>query len=239
MASSRLILRLARFLRVKPICHLVFKVRFWWFVHIKKRLRSCEDQVAVDGHQHNLRALKLARPSDRILWLIQPLTAIDKMMNNPDARVLAIGVRLETDLLYLAAYGFHPKNIRGMDLLSYSPWVDLGNMHQMSYADNSWDAVMLGWVLTYSTEPQKAADELVRVTKNGGIIAIGLTYYPEHVLEEYRKSQGSLMGTTGQIQTVADVLKLFESKVDRIYFNHDVADPARQGPTMVIFSVKK
>lgn len=238
MAQSRLILRLARFLRVKLICHAVFKLRFWWFVYIKKRLRSCEDQVGVDGHQHNLRALKLARPSDRILWLIQPLTAIDKMMK-ADVKVLAIGVRLETDLLYLVAYGFNPQNVRGMDLLSYSPWVDLGNMHQMPYANDSWDAIMLGWVLTYSTEPQKAADELVRVTKNGGLIAIGLTYYPEHVLEEYRKSQGSLMGTTGQIQTVADVLKLFEGKVDRVYFNHDVADPSRQGPTMVIFSVKK
>ena len=234
MAQSRLTLRLARFLRVKLICHLVFKIRFWYFIYIKRQLRSCEDQVGVDGHQHNLRALKLARPSDRILWLIQPLSAIDKM--NENSKVLAIGVRLETDLLYLAAYGFHPKNIRGMDLLSYSPWVDLGNMH---YADNSWDAIMLGWVLTYSTDPQKAADELVRTSKNGGIIAIGLTYYPEHVLEGYRQSQGSLMGTTGQIQTVADVLKLFEGKVDRIYFNHDVADPTRQGPTMVIFSVKK
>jgi len=237
MAQSRLTLRLARFLRVKLICHLVFKIRFWYFIYIKRQLRSCEDQAGVDGHQHNLRALKLARPSDRILWLIQPLSAIDKM--NENSKVLAIGVRLETDLLYLAAYGFHPKNIRGMDLLSYSPWVDLGNMHNMPYADNSWDAIMLGWVLTYSTDPQKAADELVRTSKNGGIIAIGLTYYPEHVLEGYRQSQGSLMGTTGQIQTVADVLKLFEGKVDRIYFNHDVADPTRQGPTMVIFSVKK
>ena len=237
MAQSRLTIRLARFLRVKLICHLVFKIRFWYFIYIKRQLRSCEDQVGVDGHQHNLRALKLARPSDRILWLIQPLSAIDKM--NENSKVLAIGVRLETDLLYLAAYGFHPKNIRGMDLLSYSPWVDLGNMHNMPYADNSWDAIMLGWVLTYSTDPQKAADELVRTSKNGGIIAIGLTYYPEHVLEGYRQSQGSLMGTTGQIQTVADVLKLFEGKVDRIYFNHDVADPTRQGPTMVIFSVKK
>lgn len=237
MAQSRLTLRLARFLRVKLICHAVFKIRFWYFIYIKRQLRSCEDQVGVDGHQHNLRALKLARPSDRILWLIQPLSAIDKM--NENSKVLAIGVRLETDLLYLAAYGFHPKNIRGMDLLSYSPWVDLGNMHNMPYADNSWDAIMLGWVLTYSTDPQKAADELVRTSKNGGIIAIGLTYYPEHVLEGYRQSQGSLMGTTGQIQTVADVLKLFEGKVDRIYFNHDVADPTRQGPTMVIFSVKK
>jgi SAM-dependent methyltransferase len=238
MAQSRLILRLARFLRVKLICHAIFKIRFWYFIYIKQQLRSCDDQEGVDGHQHNLTALKLARPSDRILWLIQPLTAIDKMMK-PDVKVLAIGVRLETDLLYLVAYGFRPQNVRGMDLLSYSPWVDLGNMHQMPYANDSWDAIMLGWVLTYSTEPQKAADELVRVVKNGGVIAIGLTYYPEHVLEEYRKSQGSLMGTTGQIQTVADVLKLFEGKVDRIYFNHDVADPSRQGPTMVIFSVKK
>ena len=95
--------------------------------------------------------------------------------------------------------------------------------------------------------PTKAACRIRRTARPdesgpgvfAGIIAIGLTYYPEHVLEGYRQSQGSLMGTTGQIQTVADVLKLFEGKVDRIYFNHDVADPTRQGPTMVIFSVKK
>lgn len=234
-SSSRFLMRLARFLRVKPICHAVFKIRFWYYVYWKKQLRSNEDLGSVDGHEHNLNALKLARPSDRILWLIQPLSAIDKM--GPDSKVLAIGVRLEADLLYLVAYGFRPENVRGMDLLSYSPWVDLGNMHQMKYADSSWDAVLLGWVLSYSTDRQQAANELVRVVKNGGLIAIGLTYYPPDVFEKYRKQDGTITGVPEF--NVSKVLALFEGHVDRVYFQHDVKDPSKQGPTMVIFSVKK
>ena len=89
--------------------------------------------------------------------------------------VLSIGPRTEMELLSLVAQGFDPDKIRGLDLISYSPWIDLGNMHYMPYKDNAFDVVISGWVLGYSDNPELACQEMLRVSKDEGIIAIGST----------------------------------------------------------------
>lgn len=236
MSCPRWQYRLCRLLRVKPVCNFVFLLRYFWWLKVRRQLRTHPDMAAVDGHAHNVRGILGGRPSDRILKLIMPLSVIDRLDVN--SRVLAIGCRFETDLLYLTAYGFSPDNVRGLDMLSYSPWVDVGNMHAMPYADSSWDAVMLGWVLTYSNEPRKAAAEVVRIVRPGGLVAIGITTYPAAYLAELRKD-GKLMGTTAEINCVEDILKLFGAQVEQVYFRHDRSDPARQGPCLVIFAVRK
>jgi len=39
--------------------------------------------------------------------------------------------------------GFHPDRIKAVDLFSYSPYVELGDMHRLPYPDNSFDVVFL------------------------------------------------------------------------------------------------
>jgi len=240
MANDRLVLRLTRFMRVKPICNLVFWLRFLYYVRIKRNIRSYDDKQGTDdkGFNHNLRGITHGKPSDRILKLILPLSVIDRM--NEDSTVLAIGCRYETDLLYLTAYGFRPKNVRGLDLFSYSPWVDLGNMHAMPYPDSSWDAALMGWVLTYSTDPAIAAKEVMRVVKSGGLIAIGITVIPTKQRDELAKGSRIVTSASGlKILNVGDILELFDKHVETVYFRHDRTDQSKQGHSLVIFSVKK
>lgn len=126
-------------------------------------------------------------------------------------------------------------------MISYSPWIDLGNMHSMEYPDNRWDVVLLGWVLSYSSHPGQAAKEIVRVTRNGGVIAAGVTYLPPERFEQLNQEDG-IVGNTkykDRIQTVDAIRRLFEPHVDHVYFDHDVLDPNRSGRCIVIFSVKK
>lgn len=237
MAYSRFKLRLYRFLRVKPICNFVFRIRFIWFSKILRRLDCYQDEGAVIGQDYSKERVIKGRPSDRILRLIHPLSAIDKM--TVESTVLAIGCRFETDLLYLAAYGFDPNKVRGLDMISYSPWVDSGNMHEMEYPDDSWDCILLGWTLAYSDNPLQAAREMMRVTKNGGLIAISVSYYPPEVLRKLQDEYSLVGSTRKRIQTVDEMLSLFGNSVDRVYFHHDVANPDIQGACMVIFSIKK
>jgi len=236
MKSSRWANRINRFMRVKPICYAVFHVRYFYFTKIKRALRAYDDQLGVAEREHNFRAIHDGKPSDRILGLVLPLSVIDRM--TPESTVLAVGCRYETDLLYLAAYGFSPRNIRGLDIFSYSPWVDLGNMHKMPYGDSSWDAVMLGWVLPYSSEPELAAREIVRVTRRGGLVAIGITYYPEEGAGHLLKDQPRF-GRERRNRTVDGMLDLFGDHVETVYFRHDVSDPNHQGPCLVVFSIRK
>lgn len=233
MPNSRWSLRFRRFLRVKPICNAVFWLRFVWYARIRRMLRVYEDKTAVRAHDFSLSVVNLGKPTDRVLKLILPLASIERLQ--PDGRVLSIGCRFETDLLYLVGYGFQPQNVRGFDMISYSPWIDMGNMHAMDYPDGSWDAVMLGWVVSYSHDPRKAAQEVVRITRDGGVIAVGLSRYPKEVTER-RNAAGELAHT---IQTVDEILDLFKPYVDTVYWRHDPSYEDRRGAVTVVFSIRK
>jgi len=234
--KSRWKQRLFRFMRVKPICEFVWYVRYFYFMKLRGSFRAFEDNFGVAAREYSRQSMFRGRPSERILRLIMPLSVIEDM--NEDSKVLSVGCRFEADLLYLAAYGFKLENVRGLDLFSYSPWVDLGNMHSMPYGDNSWDALVFGWVLAYSTEPERAAHEIARVVRSGGLVAIGVTYYPDWLLRKF-ETEGVDFGVTDRIQTTDGMLRLFGDHVDRIFFRHDPTDQTKQGSCVVIFSIRK
>lgn len=221
---------------------LVFRLRFLWYVYVVKQLRVYGEDGSVLVPDYSLKMLKRGKTSDRPLHLIRPLSVILNRSTttlNTSTKILSIGCRFETELLYLVGYGFSPQNIRGFDMLSYSPWVDCGNMHALPYADNSWDAVILGWVLSYSDNPKKAKDEVVRVACNGALIAIGVSYYPAHMMTEEYLAAGEVRLRDQRIQTVEGFLRLFGDHVQTVYFQHDAPDPAKEGFCSVIFSIKK
>ncbi len=239
MKRWRVEICLFRLLQLKFICRLVFAIRFFYFTKIKRSLRVHNDEGDVLALEYSTKRVRLGRPNNRILRLIRPLVSIDKI--NGNSKIVSIGCRYETDLLYLCAYGCDPRKVRGMDMISYSNWVDLGNMHHMEYPDNFWDVVVLGWVLSYSSNPRQAVKEIIRVTRDAGVVAISVTYQPPQRLKEFEK-EGRLIGSAqegGRIQTVAEIRSLFEPHVRHVYFDHDVADPTRSGWCLVIFSVKK
>ncbi len=224
---------LATFLRIPTINWLVFKIRFMYFVHLRRRLRSLADQAGVDRHDYSVKMLRNGVTSNRPLRLILPLSSIDAI-DKSSARTLSVGCRFETELLYLWAYGY--RHVRGVDMISYSPYVELGNMHALPYADNSWDVVLLGWVISYSTSPHTAANEILRVTTNGGTIAIAVAYSPNEAA-----TGSDAIGETQRkrLQRVDDLLALWGDHVDKVYFKHDAADPSAEGSCIVIFSIRK
>ena len=56
----------------------------------------------------------------------------------------------------IRSLGFKWKNIEAIDLHSYSNLVKLGDMHQLEFADNSFDFIISGWTLRYSNNVNKA-----------------------------------------------------------------------------------
>ena len=95
--------------------------------------------------------------------LIRPFAALELV--KPGAKILVIGPRSEDDILHLMGYGF--TSVRGVDLITYSPYVDLGDMHALPYPDDSFDAVLLGWVIPYSQNHAKVVEEVARVRATG------------------------------------------------------------------------
>lgn len=227
--------KLLSLLRVEAVNRIVFRIRFLYFVYLRRRLRVSADRQGVIQPEYSVAMLKRGITSDRPLRLIRPLSVIDGI-DKAAARVLSVGCRFETELLYLLGYGF--RTVRGLDLISYSPWVDVGNMHDMPYADDAWDVVVLGWVLSYSDAPERATREIVRVTRNGGIVGVAVSYYPRLRLEDAERT-GRLVGTKERIQTVEEIMRLFDGHVDRVYFSHDASSPDVESYCAAIFSIRK
>lgn len=173
----------------------------------------------------------------RTLRLINPLSAIEDVYDSPHTKtVLSIGPRTEMELLHLVGVGFLPDNIKALDLISTSPWIDTGDMHAMPYPDRSFDIVISSWVLGYSRTPQKAMDEMLRVVKDRGLLAIGCTYNPQADQVDYKAAEEKIVGTL--FRHVSEYAAMMPDKIEKIIFQDEPARDDIKGPVMMIVRVK-
>lgn len=149
---------------------------------LKKNMRTAPSPTSAVGEHtvdHNLIALESRAGfgmANRMSLLLYPIAAA--LRNRPDARVLIVGPRTEDDIFWAKSLGL--RNVRGLDLFSYSDMIDVGDMHSTDYPSGHFDAVILGWVVSYSVEPARLIAECKRIAKPGGYIGFGIESNPEH-----------------------------------------------------------
>ena len=88
-----------------------------------RELSLVSGAVAKGTTSHNIKGLRRDLSVVRSDALVK-LLGFERL--DPEARILSVGPRTEGELYNLAAHGFRLENIRGVDLLSYSPLIDLG-----------------------------------------------------------------------------------------------------------------
>jgi SAM-dependent methyltransferase len=207
--------------KIRRIRTIIVKFRAYFLVKIARRLKTLESKNAFGVTiEHNLKGLYHC--NDRIKFLIDPVACIEKI--NRNSKFLIIGPRNEHDLYLLSSHGFPMKNIIGLDLISYSSKIHLGDMHAIPFDTDSFDVVIFGWTLSYSSTPQKAIDEIIRVVKSGGIVATGVEYSKLN-----KEDSEKLLGYSIQeydllnerINSSNQIIELFKDSVGHIYFNHN------------------
>lgn len=207
----------------------VGKMRFNLKKHALKTFQASERSLT-NTVTYNLTALDNLSTDfhmKRMKWLIYASLAVETTV--PWSKFLMIGPRTENEILLLKALGYN--DVIGLDLISYSPWVRLGDMHQMPFEGNSFDVIICGWTLGYSNTPHVVAAEMVRVAKPGAIIAIGMEHIPERAMEAGQQEHGEQSNDNdlvrsevvcARINTVADIVGLFPpEEIDSVVFNHD------------------
>jgi SAM-dependent methyltransferase len=207
-------------MHINRIVTAVVRIRHYYLVKIRKRLRTLDSAKASENAvSHNLRNLLLGPAGLRSLKLIRPVSVIEGLGPIENQRLLSIGPRSEAEILRIWAHGYKFSNIRGVDLISYSPWIDLGDMHALPYADNSFDVVLCGWVLAYSEKKKDAVNEIVRVLRPGGVAGIGVEY--TRISDEGLIEQGGyLPGSRQRLTSTQAILDLFDGHVEHVYVDH-------------------
>lgn len=189
-----------------------------YFIQVRRKLRTLHSEYSYKTTiMHNWRSLYSA--NNRMNLLLFPLSVIETL--SPASRILVIGPRNENDLYSLVGLGFAIDNIVGLDLISYSPRITLGDMHAIPFPDGSFDAVVCGWTLSYSATPRKAADEIRRVVRSGGVVAIGVEYSTMTPRDEVQLLGYAIQDSGRRINSSADIKELFGEAVGTIYFEHD------------------
>ena len=182
---------------------------------------------------YNLAAAHTAPMLDRPMICTNILSSIERVgKNRATMDVLSIGPRSEIEIFGLWSAGFSRDRVKGLDLFSYSPFIDVGDMHAMPYADNSFDIVVLSEVLPYSKDQKAAANEVLRVCRDRAIIAVATTYTDEKNDRTTFNHEGT------HNQSVGQILGLFDGCAKTLYFRHEPSPPDVM-LVMTVFEIEK
>lgn len=173
---------------------------------------------------HNLTAfenLKIDFEMQRSKRLIFAMLADESL--NCKSKILIVGPRSENELIFLKALGF--KNIFGLDLISYSDLITLGDMHKIPFRKNTFDSVVCGWTLSYSKNPQLAIQEFSRILKPNGCIAIGVEHSSSNKKNIYNRDARLINVSESlkrRINSKKDILGLFpKGKIKYVNYVYD------------------
>lgn len=133
-------------------------------------------------------------PRERAMYLIGVLAK--HLAKEPPPRVLCVGCRNGFELDYLAESGY-PGAV-GIDLHSADPRIRVMDMHELAFADGSFDAVYSCHSLEHAYDVRRVGAEFRRVLGPGGVAIVEVP-----ISCERRKGD---MWDLGDPQTIAEVI---------------------------------
>jgi SAM-dependent methyltransferase len=143
---------------------------------------------------------------------------------------LVVGPRNEAELMLLSSYGFDATKLTAIDLFSYSPAVQLMDMHELKFPDNSFDVIYSAFVITYSDDIPKAISESIRVARDGALIVF--------VFEHLAPGGGNRFGKNNLGGGPDSLLEIFGSTVGHVYWKEDFESEGRY-ISSVVFRLSK
>lgn len=142
-------------------------------------------------------------PDRRIEWTMFLLASAPDVQKDS---LLVVGPRYEPELLLAQGLGWNPDGVRGLDTFSYSPLIDVGDMHALPYPDEAFSALVCGWTLSYSSQPEVAVREMQRVVKPGGYLVVAVQKVPPDFVE----TLDEVLKGPDRVQTLAQFDRLFD-----------------------------
>ena len=215
-----------RFVRQVPlVLKLWYQWRRWRFSRSASHWRQFEPDSS-EGHVHLANVVlphnlpidgTFARDrSERLMNVLKSIMEFDRR----NSKVVCVGPRNEAELLLMTAHGFTLKNLTGVDLFSYSPLIEVMDMHDLQFENDTFDLYYNSYTLVYSYDVAKACAEALRVTTDRGLVAIAFNR-----LEEGLPSLG-----TGISGGLAELFGYFGDSIDHVYWQEEFINDPKNGP---------
>jgi SAM-dependent methyltransferase len=190
------------------------KIRKWYvklrYQILKRKMKFKENGSSNIGENtisHNLGAFDQSGGygcGQRMGLLLYPVIAFDSFntIDKTKRKVLLVGCRTEDDIFWMRAYGY--KKAIGFDLFSYSKNILVGDIHNTEFEDQSFDVVILGWMISYTKDPEAVFKECRRILKVNGLFGIGLEHNPNQIDENLPSPRMNPLNTTKGIKNLLD-----------------------------------
>lgn len=198
----------APFPNIKSLClfamaYYIAKLRFYWYVKLRSGLQKFTGiRPGTTALDYSKAAFGNMNFDTRIFWPMFLLCAAPDLKKDS---LLIIGPRFETEILLARAIGFRKEGITAIDTYTYSPWIRSGDMHELPYSDDSLSALICGWTLSYSVEPARAANEMIRVLKPGGYVVLAV----QKVSPDFVETIPGVLAGEDRVQTLQQFDDLF------------------------------
>lgn len=166
----------------------------------------------------------------RVNYLVR---IVDSLLpaNKSNFSVLSIGPRFESELFGYRGLGLKWRNIKGLDTFSYSPKIEVGNMHSAPFDSESFDIIVCGWTIAYSATPEVAFSEFSRLLKPGGKVVITWDLPDSYQVRDpsaltlSRKQDidriETLLPENRILETIASGFTVYRLELGRLNFNRD------------------
>ena len=93
--------------------------------------------------------------------------------------------------------------------VEHQTMIEKMDMHALKFPKKQFDIVYAGWVIIYSENKGRAIQQMLSVTKPGGIIALTATL--SHLTaEELEEKRGYVVGSHDRFHKISDLRKLFD-----------------------------
>ena len=243
--ENPIVIRFWRAIMLQPLpFFLWFRLRWYWFRITGQPMKVFEKPSTPDHIHKNVipYSMRKMRGMDRKRTerLINVLRSVHDL-DLPNARVLNIGPRNEMELLLLRLYGFRGKNITAVDLFSYSPHIQVMDMHDLSFADDAFDVTYCAYTLRYSDNVERACREIIRCTRHGGLVAASFVTEAEPARAATGGEREAIIGSR-LAGGIGDLLRHFGSACGEVYWREEYrfAGPVEpEKHCSVIFKVSK
>jgi SAM-dependent methyltransferase len=149
-----------------------FKANLWRYHRkIRKKLKPSDsrfDAYLFEQLEHTLTKKRLF--GRRKTSSVPFIDIVDRQVGLKDKAVLCIGARNEDEINCFRAKGV--AKVVGIDLYSDHPAILVMDMHDLKFADHSFDVVYSRHSFEHAYDKRKAAAEFARVVRTSGVVAI-------------------------------------------------------------------